>query len=81
MAALAARRAHDMPATNANWTAYTVPLQEDLVQPSRLPLVLLLAAVSFLARYSGHTHELYAYHLRRWFTWCQTNRLDPLTGI
>ncbi|MFE4000464.1 tyrosine-type recombinase/integrase [Nocardioides sp. YIM B13467] len=40
-----------------------------------------LAAVSFLARYSGHTHELYSYQLRRWFTWCQTNGLDPLTGI
>ncbi len=24
-----------------------------------------LAAVSFLARYAGHTHELYAYQLRR----------------
>ncbi|MEI7058226.1 site-specific integrase [Nocardioides sp. CCNWLW239] len=40
-----------------------------------------LAAVSFLARYSGHTHELYSYQLRRWLTWCQTNGLDPLTGI
>ena len=40
-----------------------------------------LAAVSFLARYSGHTHELYSYQLRRWFAWCQTNGLDPLTGI
>lgn len=26
-----------------------------------------LAAVSFLARYAGRTHELYAYRLRRWF--------------
>jgi integrase/recombinase XerD len=40
-----------------------------------------LAAVSYLARYSGHTHSLYAYQLRRWFEWCQTNRLDPLDGI
>jgi hypothetical protein len=24
-----------------------------------------LAAVSFLARYAGHTHELYSYQLRR----------------
>ena len=40
-----------------------------------------LAAVSFLARYSGHTHDLYSYQLRRWFTWCQANGLDPLTGI
>ena len=40
-----------------------------------------LAAVSYLARYSGHTHTLYAYQLRRWFGWCETNRLDPLVGI
>jgi len=40
-----------------------------------------LAAVSYLARYAGHTHSLYAYQLRRWFTWCATNRLDPLVGI
>ena len=37
-----------------------------------------LAAVSYLARYTGHTHSLYAYQLRRWFTWCETNALDPL---
>lgn len=40
-----------------------------------------LAAVSYLARYSGHTHALYASQLRRWFAWCQTNALDPLLGI
>lgn len=40
-----------------------------------------LAAVSYLARYSGHTHPLYAYQLRRWFGWCETNGLDPLLGI
>jgi integrase/recombinase XerD len=40
-----------------------------------------LAAVSYLARYSGQTHVLYAFQLRRWFTWCQTNGLDPLQGI
>ena len=40
-----------------------------------------LAAVSFLARYSGHTHKLYASQLRRWFSWCETNALDPLVGI
>ena len=39
------------------------------------------AAVSYLARYTGHTHHLYAGALRRWFGWCETNRLDPLTGI
>ena len=40
-----------------------------------------LAAVSYLARYSGHTHDLYAYQLRRWFDWCEANELDPLLGI
>jgi hypothetical protein len=40
-----------------------------------------LAAVSFLARYTGHTHELYSYQLRRWFEWCESNGLDPLVGI
>ncbi|HEX7195287.1 MAG TPA: site-specific integrase [Candidatus Limnocylindria bacterium] len=40
-----------------------------------------LAAVSFLARYAGHTHDLYSYQLRRWFQWCERNGLDPLVGI
>ena len=40
-----------------------------------------LAAVSFLARYAGRTHALYAYQLKRWFSWCETNGLDPLVGI
>ena len=40
-----------------------------------------LAAVSYLARYTGRTHTLYAYQLRRWFNWCQTNTLDPLVGV
>jgi integrase/recombinase XerD len=40
-----------------------------------------LAAVSYLARHSGHTHTLYAYQLRRWFGWCPTGGLDPLIGI
>jgi len=40
-----------------------------------------LAAVSYLARYSGRTHTLYAYQLREWFEWCQANALDPLVGI
>src|SRR5918999_544731 len=40
-----------------------------------------LAAVSYLARYSGHTHQLYAHQLRRWFAWCEGNGLDPLIGI
>jgi len=37
--------------------------------------------VSFLARYSGRTHALYAYQLRQWFAWCETNGLDPLVGV
>jgi site-specific recombinase XerD len=40
-----------------------------------------LAAVSFLARYSGRTHALYAFQLREWFTWCERHGLDPLAGI
>ena len=40
-----------------------------------------LAAVSYLARYSGRTHALYAFQLRRWFAWCEGNGLDPLVGI
>ncbi|HET6298899.1 MAG TPA: site-specific integrase [Kribbella sp.] len=52
-----------------------LPFQPDAMSPAQL------AAVSYLARYSGHTHQLYAYQLRRWFTWCKTNRLDPLVGV
>ncbi|TWP32587.1 hypothetical protein [Leekyejoonella antrihumi] len=40
-----------------------------------------LAAVSFLARYSGRTHTLYAFQLRQWFAWCEANHLDPLADI
>jgi integrase/recombinase XerD len=40
-----------------------------------------LAAVSYLARYTGHMHAPYAYQLRRWFTWCEVNVPDPLVGI
>jgi integrase/recombinase XerD len=40
-----------------------------------------LAAVSYLARYSGRTHVLYSFQLREWFTWCESNALDPLVGI
>ena len=40
-----------------------------------------LAAVSYLARYSGRTHTLCSFQLRRWFSWCETNGLDPLVGI
>jgi integrase/recombinase XerD len=40
-----------------------------------------LVAVSYLARYSGHTNALYAYQLQRWFGWCEVAVLDPLVGI
>ncbi|QKE85734.1 tyrosine-type recombinase/integrase [Arthrobacter sp. NEB 688] len=40
-----------------------------------------LAAVSFLARYTGRTHRLYSSHLREWFSWCESHGLDPLVGI
>ena len=36
-----------------------LPFQPDEMSPAQL------AAVSFLARYSGHTHQLYAFQLRR----------------
>ena len=52
-----------------------LPFQPDAMTPAQL------AAVSYLARYSGHTHTLYASQLRRWFAWCETNALDPLVGI
>jgi len=40
-----------------------------------------LAAVSYLARYSGRTHVLYSFQLRQCFTWCESNALEPLVGI
>ena len=52
-----------------------LPFQPDAMTPAQL------AAVSYLARYSGHTHALYAYQLRRWFGWCAANGLDPLNGV
>jgi integrase/recombinase XerD len=57
--------------------SYTIllPLQPGAMTPAQL------AAVSYLARCSGHTHQSYAYQLRRWFDWCDTNGLDPLGGI
>ncbi len=51
-----------------------LPFQPDAMTPAQL------AAVSYLARYAGHTHALYAFQLRRWFSWCETNELDPLLG-
>lgn len=52
-----------------------LPFQPTCMTPAQL------AAVSYLARYSGRTHRLYDYQLRRWFTWCDNNGLDPLLGI
>lgn len=52
-----------------------LPFQPDAMTPVQL------AAVSFLARYSGPTHTLYAYQLRRWFDWCQLPDLDSLVGM
>ncbi len=49
-------------------------------RPSRMSTAQ-LAAVSFLARYSGRTHALYAFQLREWFGWCESHGLDPLVGI
>lgn len=51
-----------------------------LFQPSTMSTAQ-LAAVSYLARYAGRTHTLYSYQLSQWFTWCETNGLDPLVGI
>ncbi len=51
-----------------------LPFQPDALTPAQL------AAVSFLARFSGHTHSLYTYQLRCWLAWCDTNGLtvsDP----
>jgi len=56
-------------------TAMLLPFQPDAMTPAQC------AAVSYLARYSGQTHALYSYQLRRWFGWCGTNALDPLVGI
>jgi integrase/recombinase XerD len=56
-------------------TTLMLPFHPDSMSPAQL------AAVSYLARYSGSTHLLYTYQLQRWFDWCQTNGLDPLVGI
>jgi hypothetical protein len=42
-------------------TTLLLPFQPDAMSPGQL------AAVSYLARYSGHTHKLYTFQLRRWF--------------
>ena len=52
-----------------------LPFQPMSMSPAQL------AAVSFLARYSGRAHALYTFQLRRWFAWCEANALDPLIGV
>jgi integrase/recombinase XerD len=52
-----------------------LPLQPDAMTPAQL------AAMSYLARYTGQTHKLYAYQFHRWFSWCEINGLDPLPGV
>ncbi len=56
-------------------TQTLLPFEPMVMSPAQL------AAVSYLARYSGRTHDLYALQLRRWFAWCEANDLDPLVGI
>jgi site-specific recombinase XerC len=64
-----------MSPTTATAATVLLPFQPDAMTAAQL------AAVSYLARYCGHTHGLYAAAVRRWFGWCQTNGLDPLAGI
>jgi integrase/recombinase XerD len=56
-------------------TTALLPFQPTEMSPAQL------AAVSYLARYSGHTHRLYAFQLRRWFAWCEDHALDPWRGF
>ncbi|SOC51107.1 site-specific integrase [Ornithinimicrobium cerasi] len=60
--------------TTSSSTA-ALPFQPSSMSPAQL------AAVSFLARYSGATHRLYRAQLGRWFAWCESNGLDPVVGI
>jgi len=69
------RHGREAAAEHAMSTSTLLPFQPGSMTPAQL------AAVSYLARYSGHTHTLYAYQLRRWFAWCQTGGLDPLIEI
>lgn len=55
--------------------AALLPFQPSSMSPAQL------SAVSYLARYTGSTHALYAAQLRRWFGWCEANGLDPLIGV
>ena len=52
-----------------------LPFQPATMSPAQL------AAVSYLARYSGRTHILYSYQLGQRFAWRQASGLDPLAWI
>jgi integrase/recombinase XerD len=58
-------------------SATLLPFQPSMMSTAQL------AAVSFLARYSGRTHALYAFQLREWFAWCESNGLEvkPLGAL
>lgn len=56
-------------------TTTLLPFQPTEMSPAKL------AAVSYLARYSGHTHQLYASQLRRWFAWCEATDLTRCNGF
>ena len=47
--------------TTSGTATAVLPFQTEAMTPAQL------AAVSYLARYTGHTHHLYAYQLNRWF--------------
>jgi hypothetical protein len=51
-----------------------LPFQPNAMTPAQL------AAVSYLARYSGHTHTLYASQLRRWFACASPTRSTHSSG-
>ena len=63
-------------------TTTLLPFQPDQMTPAQQ------AAVSYLARYAGHTHKLYAghthklyaYQLRRWFAWCENRGFGSVAG-
>jgi site-specific recombinase XerD len=59
----------------AKTSTILLPFQPDAMTPAQL------AAVSYLARYTGQTHRLYAYQLRHWSSWCDSRALDPLIGL
>jgi len=47
--------------TTTTTTTTLLRVQPDAMTPAQR------AAVSYMARYNGHTHALYAFQLRRWF--------------